>query len=380
MPLSRRSFVATAATAGALSLAACRRKPSGYSGFAFVANQEGQAIAAVDLESFTVARHIRLDGKPSQVLASLFASRVYALTPESGTIHEILPDTLALSRRIRVAQSAISMRLARGGAALAVLCREPRRIALLSLPALRVVSETPLSAEPRDFDLDKDALFAGVSYASEQAIGILRLADARPTPPIRAQGEIGAVRFRGDGQVLIAADLTRRMLSLYDVAARAAMVDLPLAVRPDRLCFKPDGGELFITGEGGDAVVVAAPYYTPEVSMTMLAGRSPGAMAACADPAYLFVANPKSGDVSILDIDSRKVVAITPAGTNPNYIEITPDGNYALVLNETSGDMAVIRTASIVRAVSERWRSRRGALFMMVPVGSKPVSAAVTPI
>jgi hypothetical protein len=74
------------------------------------------------------------------------------------------------------------------------------------------------------------------------------------------------------------------------------------------------------------------------------------------------------------------VIAITPVGTNPNFIAITPDSNYALVLNETSGDMAVIRTGSIVRLVAERWRSRRGALFMMIPVGSKPVSAAVTPI
>ncbi len=379
MTLSRRSF-ATAITSGALSLAACRRKPSGYSGFAFIANQEGRAVAAVDLESFVVARHIRLDGNPSQVVASPFAARVYALTPESGTVHEIRPDTLSFSRRLRVAGSAIAMRLARGGTTLGVLCRDPRRITLLSLPSLRVVSETPLPAEPRDFDLDKDALYAGVSYAGEQAIGIVRLGDPRSAGLIRCDGEIGAVRFRGDSQVLIAADLTRRMLSFYDVDARAPMVDLPLAVRPDNLCFKPDGGELFITGEGGDAVVVVAPYYTPEVSITMLAGHSPGAMAACADPAYLFVANPKSGDISILAIESRKVVAITPVGADPNYIKITPDNNYALVLNESSGDMAVIRMASIVRAVAERWRSRRGALFMMIPVGSKPVSAAVTPL
>jgi len=170
------------------------------------------------------------------------------------------------------------------------------------------------------------------------------------------------------------------MLSFYDVAARGPMADLPLVVRPDQLCFNSDGGQLFVTGEGGDAVVIVFPYHTPEVAETVPASHSPGAMATSTSPAYLFIANPKSGDVTILDIDSRKVVAVTPAGTNPNYIAITPDNNYALVLNETSGDMAVIRMESIVRAVRERWRSRRGALFMMIPVGSKPVSAAVMPI
>jgi DNA-binding beta-propeller fold protein YncE len=157
-------------------------------------------------------------------------------------------------------------------------------------------------------------------------------------------------------------------------------VDLPLVVRPDQLCFTQDAGQLFVTGEGADAVVIVFPYYTPEVAETVPAAHSPGAMATSTSPSYLFIAGPKSGDVSILDIDSRKVVAVTPAGTNPNYIAITPDNNYALVLNETSGDMAVIRLESIVRAVAERWRSRRGPLFMMIPVGSKPVSAAVMPI
>src|SRR5207302_11083636 len=113
---------------------------------------------------------------------------------------------------------------------------------------------------------------------------------------IRSSGGIGAVRFRGDSKILIAADLTRRMLTLYDVAARRAMVDLPLVVRPDRLCFGQDGGQLFVTGEGADAVVIVFPYFTPEVAETVPAGHGPGAMATSAAPAYRFIANPKSGD------------------------------------------------------------------------------------
>lgn len=377
--LSRRSFLAGTAT-GALAFTGCRRKASGYSGFAFIANQEGQAIAAVDLESFTVARHIRLEDNPSQVIANSLNGRVYALTPTSGTIHEIHTDTLTFSRKLQVAHTAVAMRLSKDARTLIVLCRDPKRVAVISLDILRVISETPLSADPADLDISDDGRYVAVSYTSEQAISIIGIADRRTPGLIAASGDIGAVRFRGDSKVLIAADLTRRMLSLYDVDARGPMVDLPLAVRPERLCFSGDGGQLFVTGEGVDGVVIVYPYYTPEVAETVLAGHSPGAMAACTDPAYLFIANPKSGDVTILDIDNRKVVAITPVGTNPNYIAITPDNRYALVLNESSGDMAVIRTESIMRAVAQRWRSRRGALFMMIPVGSKPVSAAVTPI
>lgn len=377
--ITRRKFVGAAA-ASVAGLAGCRRKASGYSGFAFIANQEGQAVAAVDLESFTVARHIHLEGQPSQVVGNPSTGRVYALTPESGTVHEIRTDTLAFSRKLQVGRKAAGMRLSRDGKNLIVLCHEPASVVTVAVEGFRVTSQTPLAADPADLDLSDDGRYIGVSYGRAQAVSIIRVGDQRTAGLIRTSGDIGAVRFRGDSKVLIAADLTRRMLSFYDVAARAAMVDLPLAVRPDHLCFTQDAGQLFVTGEGSDDVVIVFPYYTPEVAETVPAGHSPGAMATSNSPAYLFIASPKSGDVSILEIDSRKVVSVTPVGTSPNYIAITPDSNYALVLNETSGDMAVIRTESIARAVAERWRSRRGALFMMIPVGSKPVSAAVMPI
>lgn len=378
--LSRRDFVSVTAAAGALGSIGCRRKASGYSGFAFVANEEGKAVAAVDLESFTVARHIRLDANPSQVIANTAAGRIYALTPASGAVHEIRTDTLAFSRKVQVAGSGVAMRLSTDGRSLVVLCRDPNELKVIAADGLNVVSETPLAAAGAALDLSPDGLYAAVSYGAARAISITRLGERRSAEPIACRGDIGAVLFRGDSKLVIAADLTRRMLSLYDVATRGPVVDLPLSVRPDRFCFTQDGGQLFVTGEGSDGVVIVFPYYTPQVAETLLAGHSPGAMAVSASPAYLFVANTKSGDVTILDIDNRKVIAITPVGTSPNYIAITPDDNYALVLNEVSGDMAVIRIPSIVRAVAERWRSRRGALFMMIPVGSKPVSAAVTPI
>ena len=56
-------------------------------------------------------------------------------------------------------------------------------------------------------------------------------------------------------KTLFAADLGRRLLSVYDVGSARLITHLPLAVRPDNLCFNHDGGQLFVTGEGMDAVV-----------------------------------------------------------------------------------------------------------------------------
>jgi len=375
--LTRRSIV----FAGLGALTACTRpKAKGFSGYAFIANSEGGAVAAVDLEVFAVARHIRVDGAPTAVVAREKRARVYALTPGNGAVHEIRTGNLTLAGKLQVARSAITMRLSPSHRSLYVLCRDPRKLVALAFEPLRVDWELPLPADPMDLDASPDGALLAISYGPARALTFVDLARRQAFPLVRASGEIGSVRFQKDSRQLIAANVSERILSVYHAPTRRLIVHLPLAVRPDHLCFNADGGQLFVTGEGMDAVVVVYPFYTPQIGETVLGGHSPGAMAASATPGYLFVANPKSGDVSILDIETRRVVAVTPVGTEPSYIAITPDDQYALVLNQASGDMAVIRILNVTRAVTEQRRSRKGPLFMLIPVGSKPVSAAIVGI
>jgi hypothetical protein len=332
-----------------------------------VANYEGQAVAAVDLATFTLARHIRLEGRPTQVLVR--GTAVYALTPESGTLHEISAPELAFRRRTRVGRVAVSMRLASEGTGLWVLCREPRQLVSLRLEDGRPEARLDLPQEPADFDLSPDGRWAAVSFGAAGSLALLDLQQRRAQPPVQLGHTVAALRFRFDGKVLLAAHPDDRRLSILDVPAGRLLVRLPLAVRPENFCFKSDGGQLFITGAGMDAVVIVYPYST-EIAETVLAGKAPGAMAASAT--YLFLANPPTRDVTILDIETRRAIAVAAVGDEPGFITLTPDEQYALVLNRRSGDMAVIRLATITTK-----RARSAPLFTMVPVGSQPVSAVV---
>jgi len=384
--ITRRTFALGGLASGLGTLAACgSRKASGFPGYAFVANQDGGAIAAVDLQVFAVARHIRIDGSPTAVLAHPQLGRVYALTPDTGSVHEILTGNLTFSHKLRVAATALQMRLAPQGDALFVLCRKPRQLVRVALDPMRIDWTLPLADDPADFDVSPDETTVAISSGAGCSITLVDVLNRRASARIRTTGEIGLVRFQpshgdaaraqSDSRQLIAANVSQRLLSIFDVPRARLMVNLPLAVRPDHLCFKADGGQVFVTGEGMDGVVVVYPYYTPQIGQTVLAGHNPGAMAVSTSPGYLFVANPKSADVSILDIETGKVLAVTPVGTEPSSITITPDDKYALILNQASGDMAVIRIANVTAA---RWK--KGPLFMLIPVGSKPVSAAVVAI
>ncbi len=377
MTLSRRQWLAAGGAAG-LALGGCgrTRKPStyGYRGFAFVANSEGKAVAAVDLNALAVVRHIALDANPTQMVDDPARPMVYAVTPSSGEIAAIAVDKLEVERKVRVGARPGFAKVSPDGRFLWVLCPAARQLVRIPLaefrqPDLRI----NLPSEPADFDLGpaaegaKDRL--AVSLGGQAALFDTVSGKAVASYSM-AGGEAGGIVFRLDGRQLLIADKTAHQLAIFDLATNRAVASLPLAVRPDRICAKADGGQIFVSGEGMDAVVTVYPYQT-EVANTMLAGRSPGAMAVSAAWDYLLVANPSSDNVTIVSIANQRVLAVAPVGKRPEFITVTPDGNYALVLNRESGDMAVLHL------VIEPRRSRAAAIAARIPVGSAPVGAVV---
>ena len=97
-------------------------------------------------------------------------------------------------------------------------------------------------------------------------------------------------------------------------------------------------------------------------------------------PSYLMVANRETNGITVLDIIDYKLVAIVSVGQGPSQIVMTPapERQYVLVLNETSGDLAVIRTRALATTPNGAQRRLKSApLFTLIPVGERPVSAAV---
>jgi DNA-binding beta-propeller fold protein YncE len=375
--ISRRALLAFPA------VAACSRRSTAFDGYAFIANEEGQAVAAVDLGALAVAKHIPLDAAPTEVTAAAMRPAVYALTPATGTVHEIETGHLRLARNVAVGSQPSSLQIASDEKTLYVLTHDPPSLSAISTDTMLLDWRLPLPEPPVQLELSPDATVAAISSASSVRLVNLRNPGAPALGnPLAGDpagtGDFGALRFCYDGQTLIAARRGDRILSLYDVAASlkdargGLLAHLPVSVRPEHFCFSHDGGQLFVTGEGMDAVVIVYPNHTPEVGETVLAGHAPGAMAA--SESLLFIASPESGQVTVLGIDSHRVIGVVQVGTDPGFVAVTPGDQYALVLNRASGDMAVLSVRTIA-ANANRYKS--AALLTVIPVGSRPVSAAV---
>ena len=368
-PISRRTLLLSPA----LALAACRKpKATRFPGYCFVANQDGRSVAVVDLSSFRVRKQIHLDAAPTVVLRHPQRSAVFVLAPQGGTVYEIEAASLEVGRTARAGSQAVDMQVSPRGDALWVLYRDPTALIQVPFDSLRPARRIRLSAPPDGFDLSRDNQ-AAIASRQDRRIAIASLTGAAIERTIAAGAEPSIVRFQSDGKQLIAGSRPERSVTIFDVATGKTVVRLPLPLEPRHFCFTPDGGQLFISGDGVDAVVIVYPYQT-EVEETILAGHAPGVMAVTdTSPSYLLVANPETSGIMVFDVDTRKLVALVQVGRQPGSILVTPDNQYVLVLNEKSGDLAVIRIFSL----AGRYRYKPAPLFTLIPVGEKPVSAAV---
>ena len=183
----------------------------------------------------------------------------------------------------------------------------------------------------------------------------------------------GAVRFRRDGKTILAGAAAAREIVAIDALSGKFLTRLPLPVSPSRFCFNADGGQMFVTGTGQDALAIVSPFQN-EVAETILAGRTPYGMAVSERRNLLFVTNPGSGDLTILDIETRGLSASVHIGETPGDILLTPDGEYALVLDQHSGNVSVVRITSVLGR-----KVKANPLFTVFPTAADARSALIVP-
>ena len=365
------------AAAGLAFAAACsRNKRVGFAGYALVATAGDNSVTAIDLSRFQLARIIQVNSPPTAIVPAP-DGKSCVLTPASGSLH-LIDNDLNVERSRRFADELSSMQVSPGGVRAYAAAAHTRELIEARVSDLTVLSRHKLDAEPTAMDISVAGLVA-VASGSQGTVELLDPATGRRS---RAQltGSLGQLRFRSDGKLLLVANRHDCSLTVLAVPGLETVADLPLAMQPENLCFTADQGQLFVSGQGMDAVAIVFPYNMLEVQQTVLAGRDPGAMACSANPTYLFVANASGSDVCILDIDTRKVMGIVEVGQKPGCIGITPDSRYALILDEASADLAVVYVPGIQRNTvrTDRYKTG-GALFTLLPVGNQPVHLAVVP-
>ncbi len=386
-PFSRRQILAGCVAGMGLLTACAGKKGTGYPGYMLVAAAGDNAIHVVDLKVFRLTQRIGLNSAPSAILTSpKTPAMALAATASNGSLHLIDVTALSKSASIRIADDVADVCLLADGRHAAAISRSAKELIITDLIARKVSARLKLKSVPQEVEATgadaKDTLVA-VSFGDKGGVEQFNLTSgARHQQQVSAS--VGTVRYRKDGQFLFVANEAGRSITVLDGEQLQMIADLPVAMKPETLCFSADQGQLFVGGSGMDAVAIVFAYQPLIVEQTVLAGQTPGAMASSLTPPYLFVASRAGSEINILSVDTRKVIAVVQAGQGTRRILITPDDQYALVLNEYAGDLAVIRIPTIEANRARSGvinRTKSGAsLLTMFPVGDKPVAAAIATI
>jgi DNA-binding beta-propeller fold protein YncE len=351
-----------------LPLSACSRtRAPRYQGWLFVGSEAEKGIVVADLAEFKRVVTIPLSEAPRRILVC--PAGVFAACSGTQALYRIDPARPKVTGKIGLPGTVAASAMLGESASASVLLDHPPALMTIDLSSGKTLASVPLPAglAPLGIAVSPDLVAVAAGHQilrfSPKSGALLGQTDVASAP--------GPILFRNDGLTILAGLPDTKEIITLDAATGGLLNRLPLAIAPRHFCFNPDGGQMFVTGSGLDALVIANPYQN-EIDQTISAGHEPGAMAVQAQQNILLVANPSN--VTLLDIDTRRLAATVAVNGPPGEILVTPGGEYALSVSQDSGDVSVIRLATVLDR-----KQRTKPVFTVFPTGAGLRSAAIVP-
>lgn len=347
-----------------------------------MASAAEKAIDIADLAQFKHSGSIPLTGVPNQVLSA--RGKLYVICSAERTVVRIDPMNRKITGRIAANGVIAGATLTSDGAFLALALSQPAAVVLIDTANDTIVHRVNLPHPAKT-----------IAASASQVAALLDSGDlARVSVPQGAllgvnssgSGSSTALGYRKDGQTLFVASPETRQIVSFDTATGAMLARLPVPIRPARFCQSGDGGQVFVTGADLDARLVIFSPYQNQVDETFYAGHSLFGMAVAPVQNLLFLSNPDAGDVSIIDIGTRKPAAFVRMGGTPREILIaaSPDGKtpeeYAFVVDGETGDVSVIHIPVVLHKSGDAFVSEAPKpVFAVIRSGARPQSAVIVP-
>jgi YVTN family beta-propeller protein len=160
--------------------------------------------------------------------------------------------------------------------------------------------------------------------------------------PIYSNVGVGSVGT--DGHLLRVIDLRTQVI--------VGTLDFGKGMRPHRPLFGPKDGLLYITTELNQSVSIVDPSTLRVIGAVPTGEAESHMLALSSDGRRGYTANVKSGTVSVLDLEHRRLVTTIPVATVVQRISLSVDDRWAFTADETKLRLAVIDTRTNTVATS----------------------------
>lgn len=236
--------------------------------------------------------------------------------------------------------------------ALLVLNKAENSLAILNPQTLAVTARIPVGEGPHEVIAAADGKLAFVgNYGTAQAPGSsLSVIDVAAQKELR-RVDLGALRrphglFELNGKIYFTCEVNR-VIARYDPAADK--VDWLMGTGQDATHMITGHAEQkkLYTANIRSATVTAFDLAAQPLAITQIAvANQPEGIDAAPDGKEIWTAHRGSGNVSIIDAATKKVVETVKAGTDPYRVKFTPDGKRVLISDPQGGSLLVLDAAT----------------------------------
>lgn len=114
---------------------------------------------------------------------------------------------------------------------------------------------------------------------------------------------------------------------------------------PLDIAVSPDGNQLYVTAQEGDALLIIDPKERRVVAKISV-GKRPNSVVLSRDGRIGYVSNQWSNTISVIDLTSQRMVSTLTVGSGPAGLALGPEGKFLYVANSFSNDLSILDLTS----------------------------------
>lgn len=345
-------------------------------GYLFVSSEKDNNITVLDGKSYAVVKNIGTAGRPRHLQFSPDRTQIYVAAGDGNAIDVIDVATLELVDRIAPIDDPELFDLSGDGKTMFITLEDDAKLGILDLATYFAQRDgkPDLSVAEASADDDDDGEEDEDEEGAEGEEGAEDDDDSATLPgltTLTVGAEPEGILANPNGQAVYVTSEVANMVHVVDPESREIKTNIVVGNRPRRFALTPDGKELWVTNELAGSVTIIdtatnqiidsleflpkgfRPEEVTPVGITMtadgktavvglgranhvafvdVAGREiedyvlVGSRAwnttLTRDESRLYVVNGLSDDISVIDMDSRKVTKSIPVGRVPHTVLI----------------------------------------------------------
>lgn len=297
----------------------------------YVANQTGDSIAVINPQNNAVTRTLAAPFAPAGVVVSPDGSRAYVVAASFNSLYVLnLATNQPLANLGFGQQNPIAVAVSPNGQRVYVANQVSGTVTVVNGATLGLIANVRVGNSPSALAIHPDGSRVYVANTSDGTISVLNTGTNRVDSTIDGGGAaLVGLSVTPNGDSLYAAASGSRRLVRIDTARESVAGSITLDSEPVNIAFSPDGSTGYATTMGISSLAVfdpAAATLRERIALPECLNIRCGAfgVTVSADGKLVYVADPSSNQVHVVNAESRTVSASVRIDGAPRSLALSP--------------------------------------------------------